>query len=37
MKLSNYWHVLKHLKTNEIIIKLDLCQVLECIIIFHYS
>jgi len=34
MKFSGYWQVLKHLITNEMIIKLYLCQVLEVPISF---
>jgi len=37
MRFSNCWHMLKHLKANDIIIKLDLQQVLECLFHFHYS
>ncbi len=37
MRFNDYWHVLKHFKANEIIIKFYLHQVLECLFHFHYS
>ncbi len=37
MRFSDCWQVLKHLIANEIIIKLYLSQVLECLFHFHYS
>jgi len=37
MRPNVCWHMLKHLKANDIIIKLDLCQFLECLFCYHYS
>ncbi len=37
MRFNVCWHMLKHLKANDIIIKLDLRQFLECLFCYHYS